>query len=98
MMMIKKKIPLFLFHSFGRFSDFNHLLYKQIRGLSEDLKNIIVKNIYYNTLISSLNRLKGKDWIGSKKCERTDSYTHFAEDELIIKDIEFIQSLIPDSQ
>lgn len=93
----EKKIPVFLFHSFGRFPDFNHLLYKQIRGLSEDLKDIIVKNIHYTT-ISSLNRLKEKEWIGCKKCERTDSYTHFSEDELIIKDIQFIQSLIPDYQ
>tara|TARA_Y100000591_G_C21839887_1_gene704929 strand:+ start:1162 stop:1800 length:639 start_codon:yes stop_codon:yes gene_type:complete len=93
----EKEIPVFLFHSFTKFPDFNHLLNKQIRGLSEDLKNIIVKNIHYTT-ITSKNRLKDKEWVGNKKCERVDSYTHFSEDELIVKDIMFIKSLIPVSQ
>ena len=86
-------VPYMILHSFTRYK--KHL--EKLEELKDTWKPAIIQHVdkmIYTTL-TSCDRLRRTDWIGSVHSTRTDSYTHFAEDALIEEDITFIKSLIP---
>jgi len=91
-----KDIPLLILSSFTRYSKHT----EKFEELKETWKTEISmhSNKMHYTTLTYCNRLPDKDWVGSKQSTRSDSYSHFAEDALILEDIEFIKSIIPVSE
>ena len=91
-----KEIPVLILCSFTRYSKHE----EKFEELKETWKTEIIMHInkmHYTTL-TYCDRINKKHWVGNKQSTRTDSYSYFAEDALILKDIEFIKSLIPVSE
>ena len=91
-----KDIPVLILCSFTRYSKHE----EKFEELKETWKTEIsmhINKMHYTTL-TYCDRINKKDWVGNKQTTRTNSYSHFAEDALILEDIEFIKSLIPVSE
>jgi hypothetical protein len=84
------KIPVLIIHSFTTYKKFNDKLNEDLDTRKETIANEITKNLKYCTLTNN-DRLSAKKWFAS--C--VNCYTDNVNEELIIKDIEFIKSLIP---
>lgn len=91
-----KQIPKCIIHSCTRYKKFYEKLEEFWLITKPEIVNELKKKLVYNTLVSR-DRIPSKSWF-SKKENRFNCYLSNVEDELIMKDIEFIQSLIPDSQ
>lgn len=92
-----KQVPLLILHSFTRYNKYNEKFEEDMNTRKPEIKDELKKKMVYSTLVNR-DRLPKEEWIGSKKSTRNDSYSHFSEDDLIQKDIEFIKSLIPVSE
>jgi hypothetical protein len=90
----EKNIPVLIIHSFTRYSKFNEKLLEDMETRKPEISNEIQNKLIYTTLVNC-DRLPKKKWFS------TDAYNCYsvnADDDLILKDIEFIHSLIPDSE
>lgn len=91
-----KEVPLCLLHSYTRYRKFDEKLEEDMDTRKPEIVNELKKKLVYNTLVSR-DRLPKTIWFSQNE-NRFNCYLSNVEDELIMKDIEFIQSLIPDSQ
>lgn len=91
-----KHIPYLILHSFTKYSKHDEKLEEIKETWKPEILNHTNKICY--TFLTNQDRIPANDWIGSKKSTRTNSYSHFSDNELIIKDIEFILSLVPASE
>ena len=91
-----KDIPVLILCSFTKYSKHKEK-FEEIKETWKKEISMHTNKMRYTT-ITSRDSLSTKDWVGSKDSTRSDSYSHFAEDVLIQKDIEFIHSLIPVSE
>lgn len=82
------KIPLLLIHSFTKYSKFEEKKLEDIETRKEFIADVMRTHIHYSTLTHK-DRLPAAKWF--KNCD--DCYIENANDELILKDIEFILSL-----
>lgn len=92
----KKEVPRLILHSFTRYSKFNEKLEDDMETRKPEIVNELKKKLVYNTLVSR-GRLPKTEWFNQSE-NRFDCYLSNVEDNLIIEDIVFIQSLILDSQ
>ena len=90
---IKKKepIPVLILHSFTKYKNFDEKLEEDMDTRKTEIRNEIQKKLVYTTLVEC-DRLSKKKWFSK---ELYNCYSVNANEELILKDIEFIQSLIP---
>ena len=86
-----KEIPVLIIHSFTKYQLFNEKLEEDLETRKTEIVDQIRKKLVYNTLVNS-DRLPPKKWFSK---DLYDCYTANVSNELIIKDIKFIQSLIP---
>jgi hypothetical protein len=93
---IKKNepIPLLIIHSFTKYKKFNEKLEEDMDTRKTEIRDEIQKKLLYTTLVEC-DRLPKKKWFSK---DLYDCYSVNASEELILKDIEFIQSLIPVSE
>ena len=87
-----KEVPVLILHSFTRYNKYNEKLEEDLETRNAEIRNEIKTKLVYTTL-SNCDRLSRKKWFSNDfyKC-----YSNNVNDELIIKDIQFIRSLIPD--
>ena len=90
----EKEVPLLILHSFTKYNKFNDKLEEDLDTRKTEIKDEIQRKLVYTTLVES-NRLPRRKWF-SKDYYR--GYTDNVDNKLIIKDIEFIRSLIPISE
>ena len=93
---IKKNepIPRLILHSFTKYKNFNEKLEEDMDTRKTEIRDEIQKKLLYTTLVEC-DRLPKKKWFSK---DSYDSYSVNASEELILKDIEFIKSLIPVSE
>jgi hypothetical protein len=91
-----KPIPRLIIHSFTRYNLFIQNLQEDLDTRKPEIADVVNDKIVYTTLVDS-DRIPAKKWF-SEKLNIYNAYTAYASDELILKDIEFIQSLIPVSE
>tara|TARA_B100000963_G_scaffold348556_2_gene356352 strand:- start:29581 stop:30195 length:615 start_codon:yes stop_codon:yes gene_type:complete len=91
-----KPIPKCIISTFTRYKKYDEKLKEFWIITKPEIVNELKKKLVYNTLVSR-DRIPPKSWFNIRE-NRFNCYVSNVEDELIIKDIEFIQSLIPDSQ
>ena len=91
-----EEIPTLILHSFTRYNKFNVKLNEDMETRKNTIVDQINEKLVYNTLVSR-DRISKNRWF-SKKQNRFNCYSLNVEDELIVKDIMFIKSLIPVSQ
>lgn len=93
---IKKEepIPILIIHSFTKYNKFNEKLEEDMDTIKTEIRNEIQKKLVYTTLVEC-DRLSKDKWFSE---ELYNCYSVNAREELILKDIEFIQSLIPVSE
>ena len=89
-----KPIPILILHSFTKYKKFNEKLEEDMDTRKTEIRDEIQKKLLYTTLVEC-DRLPKNKWFSKKLY---DCYSANANEELILKDIEFIQSLIPDSE
>ena len=89
-----KKIPLFVLHSFTKYNKYIMKLEQDIDTRKSEISDILQNKLIYTTLVNC-DRLSKKKWFSK---DYYKAYTDNANEELIIKDIKFIQSLIPVSE
>jgi len=89
---IKKNepLPLLILHSFTKYKKFNEKLVEDMDTRKTEIRDEIQKKLFYTTL-TECDRIK-KKWFSK---DLYDCYSVNASEELILKDIEFIKSLIP---
>lgn len=86
-----KQTPVLILHSFTCYKKFDVKLEEDIDTRKISIKEEIQKKLVYTTLVNC-DRLPKQKWFSK------DLYTGYSSnvsEELIIKDIEFIQSLVP---
>lgn len=86
-----KPIPVLILHSFTRYNKFSDKLEEDMDTRKAEIRDEIKKKIVYTTLVEC-DRLPKNRWFSK---ELYNCYSINATDELIIKDIKFIRSLIP---
>lgn len=91
----KKIVPTLILCSFTRYKKFSEKLEDDMDTRKDEIKDEINKKLVYTTLSES-DRLPRTKWF-SKAEDRYDCYYNNVSDKLILKDIEFIQSLVPRS-
>lgn len=91
---INKDVPLLILHSFTKYNLYNQKLKEDMDTRKLEISDELQKKIVYTTL-TECDRLSQKKWFSK---EYYKGYSDNANDELIIKDIKFIRSLIPVSQ
>jgi len=89
-----KPIPVLILHSFTRYNKFSEKLEEDMDTRKTEIRDEILTKLVYTTLVEC-DRLPKKKWFSKDLFE---CYSVNASDELIIKDIEFIRSLIPVSE
>lgn len=87
----KKSLPVLILHSFTRYNKYSEKLEEDMDTRKPEIRDEIQKKLVYTTLVEC-DRLSKKKWFSKGVY---NSYSNNASDELIIKDIEFIRSLIP---
>jgi hypothetical protein len=90
----EKNIPVLIIHSFTRYTKFNEKLLEDMETRKPEISNEIQNKLIYTTLVNC-DRLPKKKWFST---DAYNCYSANADDDLILKDIEFIHSLIPDSE
>ena len=91
-----KQIPKCIINTFTRYKKYDEKLEEFWIITKPEIVNELKKKLVYNTLVSR-DRLPKTIWFSQNE-NRFNCYLSNVEDELIIKDIQFIQSLIPDYQ
>lgn len=91
---IGKPIPLLILHSFTKYKKFNEKLEEDLDTRKTEIIDEINNKLVYTTLVEH-DRIRKKKWFSTGVY---DCYSVNASEELILKDIEFIQSLIPVSE
>jgi len=86
-----KQVPVLILHSFTRYKKYNEKLEEDMDTRTSEIRGEIQSKLVYTTLLEC-DRLPKKKWFSNDFYE---SYSTNVSDELILKDIEFIQSLIP---
>jgi len=89
-----KPIPVLILHSFTRYKKFSEKLKEDLDTRKVEIRDEIQKKLVYTTLVEC-DRLSKKRWFSK---DLYDCYSLNANDDLMIKDIEFIQSLVPVSE
>ena len=89
-----KPIPKFILHSFTKYNIINQKMEEDLETRKPKIADEIRQNLKYTTLMDC-DRLKKDKWFSK---DLYDCYSINANDELILKDIEFIRSLIPVSE
>lgn len=89
-----KPIPKLIIHSFTKYNKFNEKLEEDMDTRKSEIRDEIQKKLVYTTLVDR-DRLPKQKWFSK---DYYKGYSDNANDELIIKDIEFILSLIPVSE
>ena len=89
-----KPIPLLIIHSFTKYKLFKEKLEEDMDTRKTQIRDEIQKNLLYTTLVDC-NRIPKNKWFSE---DLYDCYSVNASEEFILKDIEFIQSLIPVSE
>jgi hypothetical protein len=89
-----KTIPVLILHSFTRYKKFSEKFEEDMDTRKTEIRDEIQKKLVYTTLVEC-DRLSKKRWFSK---ELYDCYSVNASEELVIKDIEFIQSLVPVSE
>ena len=86
--------PLLILHSFTKYKKFNEKLEEDMDTRKKEIKDEMQKKLSYTTLVEC-DRLPKNKWFSK---DLYDCYSVNVSEELILKDIEFIQSLIPVSE
>lgn len=90
---INKPIPVLILHSFTKYNKFVEKLEEDLETRKSEIADEMNNKLRYTTLVER-DRIT-KKWFSK---EVYDCYSVNASDELILKDIEFIRSLIPSSE
>ena len=85
----KESVPCIILHSFTTYSKFSQKLVEFCGILKPELVNTLKEKLIYTTLYTG-DRLSTKKWFQSI----ADAYVYYEDDDLIKKDIIFIQSLM----
>ena len=85
-----KQVPILIIHSFTKYRKFNDKLEEEVDTRKEEIKNEIMNKLFYTTLTHD-DRLPKNKWFSKNKF---NCYSQNVKDDLIIKDIRFIQSLM----
>jgi len=88
-----EKVPVLIIHSFTKYNKYSYKLEEDMDTRKDEIKDEIKKKLVYTTLVDCDRLLKQK-WFSKNLY---NSYSYNVNEELIIKDIKFILSLIPDS-
>ena len=91
---INKPIPLLILHSFTRYNKFVEKLQEDLETRKPEIADVINNKLVYTTLVNR-DRMKKEHWFSTTLY---NCYSSNAIDELILQDIEFMQSLIPVSE
>lgn len=83
-------IPVFIIHSFTKYNKFNDKKMEDLDTRKECIADVLYKKVIYS-FMTKCDRLSSQKWFG--KCN--NCYFDNVDEELIIKDIMLIQSLIP---
>ena len=86
-----RHIPVLILHSFTRYNKFNEKIIEDLDTRKDVIRDEILKKLVYTTL-TDCDRLPKKRWFSKDNFE---CYSGNASEELIIRDIEFIRSLVP---
>jgi hypothetical protein len=85
------QVPILIIHSFTRYKKFSEKLEEDMDTRKPEIIEELQKKLVYTTLVDC-DRLAKNKWFSS---ELYDCYSLNVNEEFIIKDIEFIRSLIP---
>jgi hypothetical protein len=85
------QVPILIIHSFTRYKKFSEKLEEDMDTRKPEIIEELQKKLVYTTLVDC-DRLAKNKWFSS---ELYDCYSPNVNEEFIIKDIEFIRSLIP---
>ena len=88
----EKEVPILILHSFTRYNKFDDKLKEDMDTRKYEIKNELLTKLVYTTLIYH-DRLPKNKWFSKNLY---NCYSVNANNNLILKDIEFIKSLIPD--
>jgi len=88
---LDRQVPVLILHSFTRYNKFNEKLVEDMDTRKEFIRDEILKKLVYTTLVDC-DRLSKKRWFSKDNFE---CYSSNASDDLIIRDIGFIRSLLP---
>jgi hypothetical protein len=88
---LDRQVPVLILHSFTRYNKFNEKLVEDMDTRKEFIRDEILKKMVYTTLVDC-DRLSKKRWFSKDNFE---CYSSNASDDLIIRDIGFIRSLVP---
>lgn len=86
-----KPVPVLILHSFTEYNKYSEKLEEDLDTRKTEIKEEIERKLVYTTLVGR-DRIPAKDWFSKNYYK---GYSNNASDELILKDIEFIRSLIP---
>lgn len=86
-----KNIPLLILHSFTKYNKYIEKLEEDMDTRKAEISDKLQTKLIYTTLVEC-DRLPKKKWFSK---EYYKAYSDNVNDELIIKDITFIRSLIP---
>jgi hypothetical protein len=86
-----REVPVLILHSFTRYNKFNEKLIEDMDTRKDAIRDEILKKLVYTTLVDC-DRLPKKRWFSK---DNFDCYSGNASDDLIIRDIGFIRSLVP---
>jgi len=89
-----KDVPLLILHSFTKYNKYIEKLKEDMDTRKPEISDELQKKLVYTTLVEC-DRLPTQKWFSK---EYYKGYSDNASDELIIKDIKFIRSLIPVSE
>ena len=89
-----KTVPVLIIHSFTRYKLYENKLNEDMITRKDNIANEIYKKLVYTTLT---NEDRCKEWYSAKLTDQPNCYTLYANDELIMRDIQFIKSLIPNN-
>lgn len=91
---INKPIPVLILHSFTKYNKFVEKLEEDLETRKSEIADEMKNKLRYTTLVDC-DRLPKERWFST---QLYNCYSVNASDELILKDIEFIRSLIPSSE
>ena len=83
-------VPTLIIHSFAKYSKFHDKKMEDLETRKPAIADELLKKIVYTTM-TKCDRFPKRNWFS----DNDNCYSDNADDELIIQDIAFIQSLIP---
>lgn len=88
---INEECPILILNSFTRYNNY-HCIEKHLEIYNQELVDIFHKKFRYN-YINKFDRMNTKKWFSSNKDDNKNPYDVYQNDELILKDINFMLSL-----